>query len=698
MKQEKTSKILPNNYQKFKGFVTRIRYSEYLSDALRSTLAIIIPLTLFIYFNQLSTGISIGIGALFMSLCDVPGNRKDKLNATLVSVLSFAVTSFLISLSLGSPYIIAVFVVILTFIFSMFSVFGNRMSLIGLMGTTMIAFTLGLHPKDPFLFSFYILTGAIWYSAISLTQIYLRPYRSLHHAIFEAIQGTAALMRLRASAYDEEIELRDFNAQNISLHLKLSARQELIRSLLLRDRVAMSPENKAGQRLLAAALDIIDLYEQVTAIHHDYGEIRAALSPTGSLSSIRNIIAQLTRKLESCAVRFSRNKAGDFGELHQNIDEELADLQCLAKVMPANEGLLLNGIAENLKDISILIDRLYSGSFVHDEENSALKDEVYRDFIPETPFSWKNIWRQFSMHSPIFRFALRLSLLCLIASLPTLLFPDQRYSYWLFLTVVIVNRPSFGLTRRRNAQRLWGTLIGLIIGLLLAFTSNEVQLTVAILGLLGFFLFNRTHYLWGVACVTVMVILALNVYHGEVSRIVGDRLLFTLIGCGLSYLSIFIFPIWETTRIKELIFNCLSANRHYLYCAISERKGFLHYSYRTRLARKDAYVNFSFLSEAIQSMRKEPVANSVDVAGLEDIQVLCYQLNGAIAALSLAKADDVPLNNEDFDKCLDDLDLCIDGAESLNLSFLPAKRKNIVNSSKLLSTITDRLTNYFSNH
>ena len=697
MKREQHKNFITLYAQKLKHFAIRIRYSEYLSDALRNTLAIIIPLVLFAYSGQLVAGISISIGTLFMSMCDIPGNRRDKLSASVIAMVSLAVTSFAIAASMPNPFYVALSVVMITFIFAMLSVFGNRLSLIGLIGTTLIAFTLGLHPKEPFIFSFYIILGAALYAVISLTQIYLWPYRSLHHAIFEAIQGTAALMRLRASAYNEGFDLRDFNASNISIHLKLNARQELIRSLLLRDRIAMSPDNQSGKKLLAAALDIIDLYEQVTAIHHDYGEIRAALAPTGALWKIHDVISQLTVQLEYSAAQFSITKTMDDDQSHQeDIAKKIDELLLLSTTISSSGGNLLAGIAGNLKDISEIVARLSASYRMQLPATDLIETEVYKDFIPETSVSRKNLLAQFSLHAPVFRFALRLSLLCLIAITPTLFFPGQRYSYWLLLTVVIVNRPGFGLTRKRNTERLWGTLMGLLIGLLLAFVPVSVQLGLAALGLLGFFLFNRTHYLWGVACVTVMVVLALNVYHGHVSQIISDRLLFTLAGCALSYVSIFIFPIWETPRISALILNALTASRHYLFCVATERKGFMNYFYRTKLARKDAYISFSFLSEALQSVRKEPLSNHIDLAGLEDVQVLIYQLNGAIAALALAKNTDVAMGDDAFESCLNDLDFCIAHAPLTPLSALTGEKPKAMPAQKLLPMFTQQLKAYFS--
>ncbi|MCX2574900.1 FUSC family protein [Pedobacter sandarakinus] len=697
MSKPKEENFIPLFLDKCKSIFNEIFHGEYVSDAVRNTLAIIVPLVIFIYFGSVATGISISIGALFISLCDIAGNRRDKIIGSLISIVAFGLTSFLIAISFNHSYLVGLFVVVLTFIFAMFSVFGNRLSVIGLMGTAMIAFTLGLHPQNPIMFSIYITIGAIWYAIISLIQVFLKPYRSLHHAIFQALNETAALMRLRANAYRDTVSSRDFNTQNITLHLKLNARQELIRSLLLRDRIAMSPGNYEGHKLLGAALDIIDLYEQVTAIHYDYADIRKVLSDSGSLTKITGVIDALADKLEKSAFCFAKQKGANQAQQYEDdISIDLNEITQLSTQLSDDERHLLAPVIRNLIEVTAIINRLYQGHQHHLPDADWIENNIYKDFIPDSGFSWQNFGQHFSLRSPTFRFALRLSLLCLIAVLPTLIFPEQRYSYWLLLTVVIVNRPSFGLTRKRNTERLWGTLIGLCIGLILALTNTSFQLGLAVAGLLGFFIFNRTHYLWGVACVTVMVILGLNVYHGHVSQIIADRLLFTLIGCGLSYVSIFIFPIWESARISALINNMLVAIHHYLFCVATEKKGFLNYYYRTKLARKEAYVSFSLLSEALQSVKKEPAARSLDLAALEDIQWLSYQINGVIASLSLNEIDENVGLATDFELALEDLDRAVINAEMINLNHFSVAEFSHQAPRALLNRLTQRLSSYFN--
>src|SRR5699024_10009447 len=91
-----------------------------------------------------------------------------------------------------------------------------------------------------------------------------------------------------------------------------------------------------------------------------------------------------------------------------------------------------------------------------------------------------------SLHldSPYFRYAIRITVATIIAlavseglsygisveQLGTTLNP---HGYWIILTVVVIMKPGFALTRQRNGLRLAGTVLGSVITLaLFQFVSN----------------------------------------------------------------------------------------------------------------------------------------------------------------------------------------------------------------------------------
>lgn len=663
--------VANKNYPLAKNFINKVwtkvvqrLFSEYFTDGIRNTLAIVVPVSLLFYFHFPLMAVGVGVGTLLIGLTDLPGNRGDKFRSAVISIVLFLLVSLITTFTLPIPLIAACCIVVFTFVFAMFGVLGARLGLIGLMSTVLAIFILGLRPANPLLFTFYILLGSIWYYLISLVQVWIWPYRSIHHAIFECLSGTAALLRVREKAYNPQVELDDFEEQNILLHLKLNARQELMRNLLLRDKLSMRGDNETGKRLLRVGQDTIDLYEQVAAIHHDYAQLRKVLNDVKALHLVRKMIAELADALDRCSTRFLNPKKSSLPILSAEFETSRSAFMA---IVSGKHFSLLKNIQENLDNIVLLVRQL-DEPVTDTRAQDNLENEVdYRDFLSEQNFSWSTVKPQFSLEMPTFRFALRLSVLCLIAVVLNRWLPSTHYTYWLLLTIMIVNRPSFGLTHKRNGQRLRGTLLGLLTGVLLVYVlPGEVpQLWIGVLALLGFFIFNRTQYTFSVVCVTVMVVLCLNVYRGDLLLIIGDRLIFTVLGCVLSFAAAFLFPIWETPRLKKLIRATVSANRDYLLRVMeAEDEKDIH---QVRLARKAAYLQFAALAEAIQSLKKEPHSSKADIRSLLHIQRICYQINGHIAALSLQvkmrESDDW---KENLNTVLQHLQQYIDNWEKLN--------------------------------
>jgi len=663
--------VTNKNYSSAHNFINKVwtkivqrLFSEYLTDGIRNTLAIVVPVSLLFYLHFPLMAVGIGVGTLLIGLTDLPGNRGDKFRSAITSIILFFVVSLITTVSLYVPLLAACCIVVFTFVFAMFGILGARLGLIGLMSTVLAIFILGLRPANPLLFTFYIFLGSIWYYLISLVQVWIWPYRYIHHAIFECLSGTAALLRIREKAYNPQVDLDDFEEQNILLHLKLNTRQELMRNLLLGDKLSMRGDNETGKRLLRVGQDTIDLYEQVAAIHHDYAQLRKVLSDVNALHLVRGMIAELADALDRCSTRFLNPKKSSLPILSVDFENSRS---AFMSIVAGQHFSLLKNIQENLDNIVLLIRQLDAPGFNLRSQNNLERTVDYKDFLSEREFSWFNLKPQFSLGMPAFRFALRLSVLCLIAVTLNRWLPSTHYTYWLLLTIMIVNRPSFGLTHKRNGQRLRGTLLGLFTGIVLVYILPGAvpQLWIGVLALLGFFIFNRTQYTFSVVCVTVMVVLCLNVYRGDLLLIIGDRLIFTILGCVLSFAAAFLFPIWETPRLKKLISDTIFTNRNYLLRVMeAEDEKDIH---QVRLARKEAYLQFAALAEAIQSFKKEPHSSKLHIKSLLHIQRICYQINGHIAALSLqSRMKEANLYNRDLNTVLEHLHFCMLNQGSLN--------------------------------
>ena len=609
-----------SSFKKLFLAITRLFTSEHTVDALRNTLSVIIPIVFFYKVGWPTTGISVGIGALMICMTDLPGNRSDKLRTAWISVLVFTFVAMLTAWSTASPTLMITLVVLITFLLTMGAVMGQRMAGIGLMGIILATFTIGLKPKDPLLYGNYIFWGGVWYYLISLVQISVFPYRSLRRAIAQAEKETAALLRLRANGYNPKISLSGFNQRNMRLHLKLANSHELIRQLLLSDRKAIQQLNLKTAVFLEKSINLIDLYEQVSAVHYDYPYLRKQFENTGVLPFIQQSIELLAKLLIKPKHQLTINQWEDLRKA----------LAYKAEILEESKKHLLKQILANIDEIHALITSIHQPHAYLDEST-----ERYRDFLTLTPVQAKSIKNHFSLRSPIFRFALRLSALSLVAMLLITWLTKEHYSYWLLLTMVIVSRPSYGQTIKRNAERVVGTALGLLIGWSLSqYAAIPVQLLASVLGLFGFFAFNRIIYSVSAVCITVAVILCLNVYDGNLWKLVSDRAVFTILGVLLCLGATFVFPIWNAPRLSFLMTEVIEANLQYFLTVVKLKPNDPDTIHQTRLARKLSHQQLSALSEAVYAAQNEPLKRKLNWPLIKRIQLFSYQFNVLTAAFA----------------------------------------------------------------
>ena len=608
---------------------------EYFSDALRTTITVVLPIILFFYLGNPEAAKGIGVGALLISLTDLPDNRLNKLKTALSSIIVFFATTLVVSSVLDYVYLTAVVVVIAAFSFSMFAVYGQKLSLIGTMALIVCTFVMGLHPERPLYFSGYILVGGVWYYVISLIQILLRPYRSLHHAIFECLMSSAMFLNAKAKNYDIDVPLDLQQKEAIKLHIKVNQKHELIRNLLLTDKYAMNPDNTKGQLLLERARLLIDLYEQLNAVHYDYALVRKTLATGPSLKLIATLIGLLAKELEQLG-RHVRSAKAYKGEVATNIEYYQKRVMLLQEMERLNETQrkIVLKVVSNMNDIVRIIEMIRGNERMPEKHLQELSGSIsYPLFVTGDRFS---IREHLTLKSPIFRFSLRLAICFLFGFLLIWQLEPSKYSYWLFLTLVIVARPKFSITWKRNLQRLKGSLGGVAVGLIIIYfvKSPAVLLSFSVIFLLGFYAFNRLNYTVSVLFITPAVILTLGSYQGHFDHIVHDRIIFTVLGCVIAIFATYLFPIWDSRQLKEKISKATKDSLHYLQVAIEKKENLGENI--PRMARKNANLSLSALSEAIESASQEPMRKHIDFNGLYGVQSTIYQINAIITSIYLS--------------------------------------------------------------
>lgn len=608
--------------------------SEYFLDALRITLSIIVPFSGFYYFTSPQQAIATGVGALLISLTDSPGTFIDKLRMSLLSLCIFFIVSLITSLLIGNVIFSALLIVSLCLIFSMFSAFGKRYSLLGTMALILMTFVQGLKPVEPLTFSLYIVTGGVCYYLISLLQARLWPISAIRHAIGECVYATADFLRAKAGFYDAKDNLVDNYMELIRLHNKVSEKQEQVRDLLLRDKKLMRQEHRQGQKYLLVTSLVIDLYERIGAIQYDYQSLQTNLQATGLLPAIIKVIEHLSNDLQSIGISLSIKSRV------RSTDSSLIEIENLKKEVHLHltkgdklYGSILIKLLANIDDIYLGL-RQISDALTSKEKQVEYNIElpIYQLFAITENINYSSFKKHLSMSSPILRFALRLSCACIFAY--SLMFlPVGFYSYWILLTVIVVIKPSFGLTKKRNIQRLKGTFAGVLIGVvsLLLVSNVTFQLVLAGIFLLGYFVYLRLNYTLSIMYLTPMVIIGLNVYNSNPS-IAVERMFDTVVGCAIAFASSYLFPSWEIKRHALYIGDVIKANLMYLKKLHDQASGIPLDITSFKLARKEVYTKLAILSSGIQNMLLEPKKAQGKLKHLYEFEILSHQLSSTIAS------------------------------------------------------------------
>src|SRR3970040_1906515 len=104
--------------------------SIHFTNALKVTIAAVIPVMLFSFFGKFEMGFAMALGAVFTYPSDIPSNLKHKINGILVTALLVAGVNLLVNIVYPYSIIFYPFLAILIFLISMISVYGQRATMV----------------------------------------------------------------------------------------------------------------------------------------------------------------------------------------------------------------------------------------------------------------------------------------------------------------------------------------------------------------------------------------------------------------------------------------------------------------------------------------------------------------------------------------------------------------------------------------
>ncbi|MCF8318968.1 MAG: FUSC family protein [Sphingobacteriaceae bacterium] len=622
---------------KQKQSIKNFLYSHNFSDGLKISFGVLLPALIFAQLNQFILGITISLGALCVSIVDNPGPFSHKRNGMAYANLFIFLTSMLTGILSNQPILIGIEIAMLCFTFSMFNVWGNRASTIGTAALIIMVLSLDEQKtlEQSTTYSLYVLMGGLWYMGFSLSIMHIRPFRLAQQALGECISEISTYIRLKAAFYQPKTSLalnyRKLLDQQVVVHEK----QDSVRALLFHKRMIKDP-NPYGRQLIMMLVDMIDLFEESTATLYDYKELRATYGGTKALKAIHKTLYCISNELDLLASQLTADE-----EIRPSKDflKELNNLKAAIDEVETGyhlPNLVLKKILINIRNMVRRTEKVFSYATDGGVNEGIRSQKDLPKFVSHQEIDFKQFKENLSLHSTTFRYAVRMAIVCLLGFVVSHLFSLGHHSYWILLTIIVILKPSFSLTKQRNYERIIGTVIGGLIGVaILIFVKDETPRFIFLLGfMVGAYSFQRVNYKLSVLFLTPYLLILFSFLGANNITIAKERIVDTLVGSIIAFAaSYFIFPSWESKQLKIAMKEAAIANYNYL---IKLAEGLLGQPLELtdyKLIRKEVYVRTANLNSAFQRMLSEPKNRQKNSKEIHKFAVLNHMLSSYIANL-----------------------------------------------------------------
>lgn len=609
--------------------------SYQLTEGLRKTAGILIPPFLFSYAGYHQVGLVLAVGALSVSIADNPGSIKHQRNGLLAANAIIFITALITGLAAHFNFLLAAVLVIFSFLFSMLGIYGTRVSAIGLAGLIVMSLNIfSLHYGWQIVYNaLYLLAGGIWYLLLTLALYTFRPYKAVKQTLGDMVQSMGTYLQIRANFYLKGEDQDNVFKQLFHQQVLVQEKQELVGDMLFKTRSIVRESTHTGRILLVIYLDAIILFEKINTTYQDYTMLHRYFDDTGILDRYRNLILMLADELDIMGIGL-KNGEQTFANKNlpiaiEEVKTALTDLRHRYMKPDNIEGFIyLRNIINNIQDISEKISNLHQYTSF-DERLKIRKEKIdHETFVSRQDYTPKIFLDNLSLKSEIFRHALRVSLAILAGYIIGEAF-DIGHSYWILLTIIIIMKPAFSLTRQRNKDRLEGTITGIFIGIVILLVVKNITILLIILVLLmaASNTLMRSYYFWSVACLTPTVLIFLNFLHDiQFTTLLTDRFIDTAIGGAIAFVtSSFLLPSWEHQKLKSSMLQMLEQNRTYFKTITT--KAAQEASHNALIKnRKNTYVALANLTGTFNRMLSEPKSKQPGLQQVHQFIVINHML------------------------------------------------------------------------
>lgn len=513
-------------------------------------------------------------------------------------------------MSQAVPWLLSLELLVFTFFFAMWGIYGARAGTIGLVVMFVMVIALGndAGSKQTLFNAVMAMLGGCWYFLWSILLYSSNPFRLMHQSTGDYINSMAAYLKLNSEFYIAESNDKRKFKMLFNNQSQIYTKQILARELLYKKFNSKHRVNDKAEIALVGFVETKALFTKIVAAQREYRILYDGYSAEARMK-FKEVLSMMSDQMYEIGVEIQgRKNAGSMNEItaRLNLLDQYYDLIDPLKSYSALQSG--QGLNTNIYDRQALAERNYADPGIIQELKEKLNAD-YEESVTDTKPRLQLFMENLSLESDYFRHALRLMVAVFMGYIISLFFPFDR-SYWILITVLAILKPTYHLSRGRNIQRLTGTLAGAVvaIAILVVLNNNTALLAIIIMCMTAAYSLMRIRYFFSSFFITVYIVIGLHLLNpGNLSTIAIDRVADTLTGSAIAFIAVLVIPlIGERGRTKKILKEVTEANRAYINAIQAAGPEKMRVNQDHELLKKITSKALESLNDAFQRLQYAP--------------------------------------------------------------------------------------------
>ena len=586
-------------------------------------------------------GATLGMGVVAMALSETDIHPRGKLKAIFFTIISFLLVTVFVELLMPYSIVFGFSLAVFTFIVSILGGVNSRFQGIAFGSLLICVYAiLGFEPTlEWYIQPSLMVLGAMLYGAVSLVVTYKKPLRLLDEQMSLGYSKVAEYLAMKANLFPSDLKKQEHIRNELSLkNIEVTQKIIQIRGDISNFALESSAESLSQLDVFKGQWVVLqEIQRRTTSTHEDYHILSQNTEDTPIINGIGQLIRELSKAIQLYADSILTKKP----YIHP---VSLSwTLEALKSVMDDHKDtpqfLAFSLLLKNLSELEALLKQL------EQEPDESLS--TYFKFSKTKP-KIETLKSLFNPEHPRFRFAVRLTL-CFVIGYALQFFLNVEKNGWILLTSLIVCQQTYSATRQRMFHRIAGTILGVLFGVTLAqlLPTNAGQILILLLSVYAFFRWVRVNYTLSVIFITIFVLESFNLQLGTGVIMMLPRLIDTLIGAGLAYLSVrFLWPDWQYKSLPERFRKAIEKDKAYFESVYLPQADFKNYlSIQQAANNADSQLGLSW-----QGMRLEPKNKQQFLKAAQNITYYNHALVSYISAFATHNYQK-PLLEEELGYC-----------------------------------------------